>query len=229
MGIFNGWLEVESNVIFFYINSQYHIGIQNDTQSPSNNGLWKYNGSGSPNSRTNWTKVSSIVNQVYQPSLNNFKCNTWIGETGSGGGWRYKDPQIPDNQNDEVYLANLTPIGQFANDGNFHDYEWRWYKNKVEFYFDGVLKQINTAYIPDIPSRLTIGVWFPSGTSSNGSIAPWLPDPTKTWAGSPANWNCEKFIVERILFEPYDDLMAAGSNRLIGESYPFDGMKNFTI
>ncbi|WPQ65518.1 hypothetical protein SIO70_11730 [Chitinophaga sancti] len=229
MGIFNGWLEVESNVIFFDINPQYHIGIQNDTQSSTNNGLWKYNGTGNPNLRTNWTKVSTVINPVYIPSFDNFKCNTWIGETGSGSGWRYKDSTIPDTQNDEVYLANLTPIGQFANDDAFHDYEWRWYKDRVEFYFDGVLKQTNTSFIPDIPGRLTIGPWFPSGTSSNGSYAPWLPDPTKTWAGSPADWNYQKFIVERILFEPYTDTNANGSNRLIGESYPFDGIKTITL
>ncbi|SFW91482.1 LamG domain-containing protein, partial [Chitinophaga sancti] len=157
MGVFNGWLEVESNVIFFDINPQYHIGIQNDTQSSANNGLWKYNGAGNPNLRTNWTKVSTVVNPVYQPSFDNFKCNTWISETGSGSGYRFKDPSIPDTQNDEVYLANLTPIGQAANDDAFHDYEFRWYKDRVEFYFDGVLKQTNTSFIPDIPGRLTIG------------------------------------------------------------------------
>lgn len=227
MGVFNGWSEVATNVIFFNINAQYHIGIQNDTTA--NNGLWKYNGSGSANNKSNWTKVGTDIKPVYQPSFDNFKCNTWIGETGSGNGWRYKDPLIPDTQNDEVYLANLTPIGQPANDDNFHDYEWRWYKDRVEFYFDGVLKQTNTAFIPDIPSRLTIGPWFPSGTSSNGSIAPWLPDPTKTWAGSPADWNYQKFIVERILFEPFTDIQAGGSNRLIGESYPYDGMKSFSV
>lgn len=228
MGVFNGWNEVESNVIFFSVNDAYHIGIQNDTSN--NNGLWKLNSKTlNPNVRTNWTKVSDTIHPVYEPSFENFKCNTWIGETGSGTGWRYRDGSIPDTQNDEVYLASLTPIGQAANDDGFHDYEWRWYKNRVEFYFDGVLKQTSVSFIPDIPSRLTIGNWFPSGTNGNGLYAPWVADPTKTWAGSPANWNFQKMIIKRILFEPFDDTTAGGSNRLIGESYPFDGMKEYSL
>lgn len=227
MGVFNGWTEVANNVIFFDVNEQYHIGIQNDMEA--NNGLWRLVDTESPNSQSSWIKVGTVVAERGNPDFGNLKCNTWIGETGSGNGWRFKDPQIPDSQNDEVYFAALTPIGQMANDGEFHDYEWRWYKDRVEFYFDGELKQINTAFIPDIPSRLTIGVWFPSGTSSNGTYAPWEADPTKTWAGMPADWNYQKMIVEKIVFEPYDDLTAGGSNRLIGESYPWDGMKGMEI
>jgi len=184
---------------------------------------------GIENTQTYWTKVSDTVDPIYNPNFGNFKCNTWIGETGSGNGWRYKDSSIPDTESGDVYLANLTPIGQMANDGNFHDYEWHWYKDRVEFYFDGVKKQTSKAFIPDIPSRLTFGCWFPSGTSSNGSVAPWLPDPTKTWAGSPANWNYQKMIVQQIKYTNYTDDIAGGSNREIGESYPFDGMKDFSL
>ncbi len=227
MGVFNGWLELENNVIFYDVNDKYHIGIQNDTEA--NNGLWRLVNTSAPNNRASWTKVSTFIAERGNPDYGNLKCNTWIGEGGFGNGWRFKDPMIPDSQNDEEYLANLTPIDIMANDGEYHDYEWRWYKDRVEFYFDGELVQTNYAFIPDIPSRLTIGNWFPSSTSNSGAFAPWKVNPASAWAGSPADWNFQKMVVQRILFEPYDDTTAGGPNRLIGESYPFDGIKEIGL
>lgn len=227
-GVFNGWTEVQNNVLFFYTFVGEHIGIQNDI--PANNGLWKLVNTSAPNLKSSWVKVGETWDTIDQPKYTNSKFNNWRGELGSGNGWRFKDPSIPDSEFADEYLAMLTDMGINTADGEFHDFEYRWYSDRVEFYIDGILKQVNEAYVPDIPARYTLGLWYPSSTDSSGLISPpWLPKPASQWAGHPANYAAVHMEIEKIIIEPYDEITAGGTERLIGESYPYDGYRTLEL
>ncbi|MBN9295374.1 MAG: hypothetical protein J0I41_00115 [Filimonas sp.] len=215
-GIFHTWQEVNDSINFYDVNPKYHIGITDDPD-PNKNGLFRLVNLDFPKQYSSWVKVSNTVKRSYEPSFDNFKCNNWIGELSGGSGWAVQG----EDYSGEEYLAQLTPIGKFVNDDEFHDFEYRWYKDRVDFYMDGVLITTNNKFVPDIPGKFTFGLWFPSGGYKEGE--PWWPKPTSCWAGFPADWNYQKMIVERILFEPFDDATAGGTNRMIGETYPFEG------
>lgn len=147
------------------------------------------------------------------PSFNHFKGNTWKGETGDGSG----------TDDGGTYQAKLTDLGFYTNDNAWHEYKMKWYHNRVEHWWDGVLKQTNLLWIPDIPGRFTLAQWFPSGTASDGSVAPWLPKPASEWGGVGAAFDYQKLDIALIQITPYDDATAGGSNRLRGETYPVAG------
>jgi hypothetical protein len=186
---------------------------------PAKNGTWQLTNAAAPNQLSSWTKVSDAVQRIYQPKKDNMKCNNWKGELGAGNGFTFGTDPFQDE-----FLAMLTSIGKNVWDGAFHEFRFDWYANRVEFYVDGVQVQVNNHFVPDIPGRWTIGLWFPSQPDPE---KPWLVRPTGGWAGPVANWKYQKMMVKRISHEPFSDAVAGGSNRLFGETYPFDGFKNF--
>lgn len=186
---------------------------------PSKNGTWQLTNAAAPNQLSSWTKISDEVQRLHQPQKNNMKCNNWKGELGAGNGLTFGTDPFQDE-----FLAMLSSIGKNVWDGAFHEFRFDWYANRVEFYVDGVQVQVNTHFVPDIPGRWTIGLWFPSQPDP---AKPWLVRATGAWAGPVANWKYQKMLVKRISHEPFSDVVAGGSNRLVGETYPFDGFKNF--
>ena len=102
-------------------------------------------------------------------------CNTWIGEKG------------------DEYTASHTKLPQRQDDGQFHTYRFDWHAGnedgtippRVEFYFDGVLVQINYTFIPFKAGRFWVGAWFPRG-----------------WAGTP-NFDTSVFEVDWVKITPY--------------------------
>ena len=160
-----------------------------------------------------------------QPSLSNFKANTWRGELQN---W---DVPITDPTYYEEYRANLTPVGFNIADGNYHKLRYDWYPDRVEFFIDGVLKRtnVNTSKgdtIPDIPGFFTFGLWFPS---SPLPAKPWLANPPRCWAGGvidpdggmKADFDTVEMRVRSFKFTPFNEF--AAQQRNLGETYPFGG------
>ena len=119
-------------------------------------------------------------------------CNTWIGEKGS------------------EYTASHMKLPQRQDDGNFHTYRFDWHSGsedgtirpRVEFYFDGVLVQINYTHIPFKAGRFWVGAWFPRG-----------------WAGTP-NFDTSVFEVDWVKITPYHE----ENDRPQHETYGTDGL-----
>ena len=160
-----------------------------------------------------------------QPSLSNFKANTWRGELQN---W---DVPTSDPTYWEEYIANLTPVGFSVADGNYHKLRYDWYPDRVEFFIDGVLKRtnVNTSKgdtIPDIPGFFTFGLWFPS---SPLPAKPWLANPPRCWAGGvidtdggmKADFDTVEMRVRSFKFTPFNEF--AAQQRNLGETYPFGG------
>lgn len=146
---------------------------------------------------------------VSDPSLGNFKGNTWRGESQN---W---DVSTFDGRYWEEYRDNYQPLGIDVCDGLFHKYRFDWYHDKVVFFIDDISTHTNydTDYgrtIPDICGKYTVGNWFPSSANR--------------WAGPDASWNVEYMYVKRIKYTPFtteNDLYL----KKIGESYPKDGIR----
>jgi hypothetical protein len=159
------------------------------------------------------------------PSLSNFKANTWRGELQN---W---DVPVTDPTYWEEYRANLTPVGFNIADGNYHKLRYDWYPDRVEFYIDGQLKRININTdkgdtIPDIPGFFTFGVWFPS---SPLPAKPWLVNPVNAWGGGvvdpdggmKADFDEVEMRVRTFKFTPFNEFIPL--ERRVGETYPFGG------
>ncbi len=161
-----------------------------------------------------------------QPSLSNFKANTWRGELQN---W---DVPISDPTYWEEYRANLTPVGFNIADGNYHKIRYDWYPDRVEFFIDGVLKQTNVNTpagdtIPVISGYFTFGIWFPS---SPLLAKPWLANPSKCWGGGvidpidggmKADFDFVEMRIKSFRFTPFTEYISQQSN--VGETYPFGG------
>lgn len=160
-----------------------------------------------------------------QPSLSNFKANTWRGELQN---W---DVPVTDPTYWEEYRDNLTPVGFNIADGNYHKLRYDWYPDRVEFYIDGQLKRININTdkgdtIPNIPGFFTFGVWFPS---SPLPAKPWLVRPDRAWGGGvvdpdggmKADFDEVEMRVRTFEFKPFNEFIHL--ERRVGETYPFGG------
>lgn len=158
------------------------------------------------------------VNQV---SYAHAKLNTWRSETYNN--YTAKLTELREDTSATNPLINTA-------DGNWHEFRWDWHADRVDFYLDGLFIRSNTTTIPDIPGKLTLGVWFPSwaGNSQNYPTwkedTPWLPNPDGAWAGAGANWYQEEMRIKRIEFIPYDE----PGERILGETYPFGGQRYVT-
>jgi hypothetical protein len=178
---------------------------------PANIGTWQLNNTAAPDQLASWTKINNEVQLPHQPRKSNMRCSNWKGEIGSGdGSWA-----------EDEFLTMLTSIGKDVWDGAFHEFRFDWYADRVEFYVDGQMIQVNRHYVPDVPGRWKIGLWFPSPQHDD---QPWRVEPYGAWAG-PANWKYQKMLIKRIAHTPFTDAEAGGPNRLIGETNPFDGLQ----
>jgi len=144
---------------------------------------------------------------IEDPSLANAKFNTWRGELqnydvapGDLGYW-------------EEYRDNYRALGFNAADNQYHTYRYDWYHDRVEFYVDNVLiiTNINDQFgydstnIPDVPGKVTIGPWFPSGNTR--------------WAGLTADFATEKMYVKSFNYIPFTSEIT-NHQVLVGETYP---------
>lgn len=203
----------------------YHIVWEGETVAvaedpdPVNNGTWRLNNAAAPNILSSWSKVNNDIQRLHQPRKDNIKCNNWKGELGGGNGFTFGTDPFQDE-----FLSMLTSIGKNVWDGAFHEFRFDWYANRVEFYVDGEMIQVNSHFVPDVPGRWTVGLWFPSQPDPE---KPWKVRPAGAWAGPSANWRYQKMFIKRIAHLPFTDEEAGGANRLVGETYPFDGLKSF--
>lgn len=164
-------------------------------------------------------------NTLNNPSLSNMKCNTWRGEL--------KNWNVSSSDSDywEEYRDNLTSVGFNIADGNYHKLRFDWYPDRVEFYIDGILKQVNTNTdkgdsIPDISGFFSFGVWFPSSPLAD---KPWLVNPLNAWAGGvidqdggmKADFDSIEMKVRSFKFTPFNQYNSLQRN--LGETYPFGG------
>ena len=116
-------------------------------------------------------------------------CNTWIGEKG------------------DEYTASHMKLPKRQDDGEFHTYRFDWHSGnesgtirpRVEFYFDGVLVQINYSFIPFKAGRFWVGAWFPRG-----------------WAGTP-NFDTSVFEVDWVKITPYFEENDRPQNETFGD------------
>ena len=58
----------------------------------------------------------------------------------------------------------------FLNDGEWHTFGFDWYTSpeKIVYYIDGVVCNISELFVPDMLSRLWVGVWFPVASAFVG-------------------------------------------------------------
>ena len=143
-------------------------------------------------------------------SFRNCRFNTWLGEL------RNWDVAETDPAYWSEYTDEFTDTGVDLDDGEYHEYRFDWHLGsnpRVEFYIDGVLKEVNTTHVPTIPGRFWVGNWFPSGATQ--------------WAGRPAAYDVEYMDVKSISIIPYnqynDDL------HLVPETYPNDVFREIPI
>jgi beta-glucanase (GH16 family) len=116
--------------------------------------------------------------------------NTWIGERPS-----------------EFTEAIVEHAASLA-DGEFHVWAIEWHTGgdgispEVAFFVDGELLHTSSTHIPDIASRLNLGIWFPQ------------------WAGGEADFDVQVLEVDWVRFQPFRE----SHDRFVDESYPNDGM-----
>jgi hypothetical protein len=78
--------------------------------------------------------------------------------------------------------------------------DWKTDPASVDFYIDDILVNSNTSHVPDIASRLWVGLWFPTDDPFTEATAPWM---------------YQKFKINRFTYMPYVDQ----PYRHIGETY----------
>lgn len=145
--------------------------------------------------------------KLYKPSLSNVKLNVWRGEL--------KNNKVQKDAEEywEEFQTGLTPVGKNMGDGQFHEFRFDWYANRVEYYIDGVLLRIHKngekgKSIPDIAGYFTMGLWFPSSPLLE---KPWLVNPKRAWAGGiigsdggmKANFESVEMEISRFEFIPF--------------------------
>jgi hypothetical protein len=190
-----------------------------EDENTENNGTWQLNNIAAPNQAGSWTKINNEIQRLYRPQKNNIRCINWRGELGEGNGLTFGGYPLEDE-----YFSMFTGIGKDVWDEAFHEFRFDWYANRVEYYVDGVMVQVNRSFVPDIPGRWTIGLWFPSEPDRR---RPWLVNPDEAWAGPVADWKYQKMLIKRMAHTPFSDEEAGGTNRLVGETNPFDGLQTF--
>lgn len=189
-----------------------------DDPSPENIGTWRLDNTAAPALLTSWTKISNEVQYIAEPGKDFIRCNAGIGETGPGNGINYEGYPSEDE-----YFAMQTSAGKDLWDGAFHEFRFDWYADRVEYYVDGQLIQVNRRFVPDAAGRWAVGLWFPSPANEK---LPWRVDPFGVygaWAGAAADWKYQKLFIRRLAHTPFTDAEAGGTNRLVGETYPFQG------
>lgn len=146
------------------------------------------------------TALKGDVDQEAVSFLNG-RFNTWQGELTSAD---YDTPGLW-----KEYTDTILTHGVQLNDGQLHEIGFDWHLGpsaRVEFFIDGQLITTNTDNVPDIPGRLWLGVWFPSGSVK--------------WAGKGSAWDTDHMLVKSMTIEPFAS--EGVYQRNIGESFPND-------
>jgi hypothetical protein len=195
-----------------------HAAVINDPVS-SNNGTWILTGS-NPQLLSSWTYYSSYVAYTNAPTGYNGRCETAIGNTGSGQGFLSFS-----QSNQETFIRFPTPLGVNVWDGNFHEFRFDWYAGQVIFFIDGVQVQVLNSFLPSIPGRIMVAAWFPSQAEEN---QPTQIIPAQAWAGYPVTWSTQQFQIQSISYTPFTSDVAGGTPTLEGETYPMLGLYNLS-
>ncbi|HEY0612301.1 MAG TPA: glycoside hydrolase family 16 protein, partial [Chitinophaga sp.] len=163
---------------------------------PANIGTWQLMNGTAPDQLASWTKISDEIQALHQPRKDNARCSNWKGEIGYGDG---------SNPEDE-FVTMPTNIGIDVWDGEFHEFRFDWYADRIEFYVDGGLILVSRHLVPDVAGRWKIGLWFPS--KQGNADQPWRLDPYSAWAGPTAAWKYQKMFIKRIAHTPFPDVVA---------------------
>lgn len=204
------------NLVFSAPYAGMRVGVEYDT--PENVGTWQLNNPAAPNALSSWSKVSDDVHYLNQPRRDQVKVTNAKGILGNAVGISYDGS---DDQNE--YLEMRALVGKDLWDDAFHEFRIDWYANKVDYFIDGVLVQRNPYFVPDIASRFSFGLKFPSAPMNSES---WLPDPQQLSAGTAA-WHHQAMTVRRVAYQPFTSDVAGGTNRVVGETYPFKSLYVF--
>ncbi len=70
----------------------------------------------------------------------------------------------------DVNYESITSDAIYFNDGNFHTFGFDWYTNPglIVYFCDGIVTAVSDVFIPDLLSRLWLGVWFPNNAGFVG-------------------------------------------------------------
>lgn len=188
------------------------IAITNDPD-PANNGTWELTNATDIKQITGWTKISTTPHLYTQPFNNYVKVTNRLNKTGTGKGITAEPADL-----DAFTAYMLPPAGVNLWDGEFHEFRMDWSSSGVEYYIDGVMIRRNNQMLPWIPGRFGMALLF--STPPNDDIW-WKVDESSLWQGK-APWHHQHMDIRRIEYIP-----SAGTNRLIGETFPLTGLKAY--
>ncbi|KAA2244559.1 family 16 glycosylhydrolase [Chitinophaga agrisoli] len=181
---------------------------------PTKDGIWQLNNPAAPQLLESWAQISVDPHEAYGPRKDTVRCSNWKGQVGESDGL---SSYGADN------LSMPASVGKDIWDGKFHEFRFDWYADRVEFYVDGVMVQVNRHFVPDVAGRWNIGLKFPSLPSED---YPWKVAPDQAWAGQ-ANWEYQRMLIRKIAHTPFTDEEAGGTIRLVAETDPFGGLKGY--
>lgn len=70
----------------------------------------------------------------------------------------------------DVNYSSLVEEETYFNDGEFHVFGFDWYTNPemIVYHCDGIVTAVSNVFIPNLQSRLWLGVWFPNNAGFVG-------------------------------------------------------------
>lgn len=71
----------------------------------------------------------------------------------------------------DIKMSDIVGEEVYFNDGNWHTFGFDWYTDPemIVYYVDGKVCATSDLFVPDLQTRLWVGVWFPVATSFVGS------------------------------------------------------------
>lgn len=74
-------------------------------------------------------------------------------------------------ESQDTKLSDIFDTDIYLNDGNFHTFGFDWYTDPemIVYYVDGKICAISEDFIPNLESKLWLGVWFPVATTFVGT------------------------------------------------------------
>jgi hypothetical protein len=190
------------------------VSVVNDPD-PANNGTWDLTKPADRKLLSGWTKVSDTPHLYNQPFNNYVRVTNRMNNIGMGNGITTEPANI-----DSFITYMLPAAGLNIWDGEFHEFRMDWESGRVDYYIDGVMIRRNNQYVPWIPGRFGMALLFPTEAEAGSS---WKADEAKMWGGK-APWHHQQMDIRRIEYIP----SAFGAvNRLIGETFPLKGMREY--